>query len=739
MIKFHNISTKDYTPISYHGEYYHRKYELIKSFLSETFDKNFSKILAKPVLDNGIVDWYTDSESELKRITDFNDIEKQKILKIYNLKIKRINELSASFLSSRSMDKQKWADLIKNVFNSNNNIVFSDGKDEIVILWGWQFNSFKENEIKIEEEEIKTTNLQNEIDIEKIPVIDEKEIINKNSKKKKLWYLSFFDNLEKVLKFLMWILIILFIFWLISQLKHCNYENKSRPQDSSNSKSYEPTLEKQDNSNTIIENNSGLDLVEFEQVSKDNFQEDLYEYLLIDRDGNQRLLPLKEKVHIPIVEDKIIVNQNKETIISDRINIYLKNKNKNLENFASDFKKEFPSSKYQIVYRDNNLRRVQVRVPENERENIKSLLKSSFSNYDLLIWDESIFSSGNFNDPALNDKKTNHYFKSIKVEEAWKKTTGDSSIIVAIIDDGFDLNHIELRDNVVKPYNILNQNNLVYADENLSHGTHVAGLAIANKNNKIGACGIAPDCSFMPIQIGGHSSDFFSNSSIIDGILYAINNGADIINLSIQSIYDPIAKNITENDLKNILDSYSRDDELFYKELFAIANDSNVTIVFCAGNLEVLVGLDAMKRDSSIITVSAVNQFNEKATFTNYGKQSTVSAPGVNIYSCLPNNNFGFADGTSMSSPIVAGVVALMKSVNPKLTNYEIKNILRKTGKNIDETIGPLVQVNDAILLSYENSNNHIDNSSFYKDSILNEIKRHENKIKELRKVLNNY
>ena len=92
MIKFHNISTKDYTPISYHGEYYHRKYELIKSFLSETFDKNFSKILAKPVLDNGIVDWYTDSESELKRITDFNDIEKQRILKIYNLKIKRINE-----------------------------------------------------------------------------------------------------------------------------------------------------------------------------------------------------------------------------------------------------------------------------------------------------------------------------------------------------------------------------------------------------------------------------------------------------------------------------------------------------------------------------------------------------------------------------------------------------------------------------------------------------------------------
>ena len=76
-----------------------------------------------------------------------------------------------------------------------------------------------------------------------------------------------------------------------------------------------------------------------------------------------------------------------------------------------------------------------------------------------------------------------------------------------------------------------------------------------------------------------------------------------------------------------------------------------------------------------------------------------------------------------MSSPIVAELVALMKSVNPDLTNYEIKNILIKTGKNIDKTIGPLVQVNDAILLSYENSNNHIDNSSFYKDSILKKLK----------------
>jgi len=130
-----------------------------------------------------------------------------------------------------------------------------------------------------------------------------------------------------------------------------------------------------------------------------------------------------------------------------------------------------------------------------------------------------------------------------------------------------------------------------------------------------------------------------------------------------------------------------------------MANDSNITIVFCAGNCEVLIGLDAMKRYDNIITVSATDINDTKASFTNYGERSTVSAPGVNIWSCKPGGDFTMMDGTSMSSPIVAGVVALMKSVNPKLTNKEIIKILEETGKDLNPNynIGPLVQVDKAL------------------------------------------
>ena len=392
-------------------------------------------------------------------------------------------------------------------------------------------------------------------------------------------------------------------------------------------------------------------------------------------------------------------------------------------------------NKYQIIYIDNTLRRVQIRVPKNERIKIKKSIKESFSKYNLLVWDETIFESASFNDPGLNNRDINYYFKSINMNKAWEITTGKKDIVIAVIDDGFDLNHEELNENIVKPYNVLSQNDNVYANKNLEHGTHVAGLAIAKKNNNKGVCGIAPDCSFMPIQIGHNNFKGFSTSSIIDGILYAINNGADVINLSIHTIYAEEDKYISEFMLNESLKEMSRDDEFFYKELFEIANDSNITIVFCAGNCEVLVGLDAMKRDSTIISVSAIDKNNKRASFTNFGKKSTISAPGVEIYSCIPGSNYDVFDGTSMSSPIVAGVVGLIKSINPELTNTEIIKILRKSGKNLDPTIGPLVQADKALVLSMESNTNN--SNSLNRDSIRQEIKKLENKILNLKNLLN--
>ena len=144
MNKFTAISTKDYSPLSYKEEYFHDKYELIQSFISKNIGKDFSDILAIPVIKDREVEWYTKSERKFKRVSEYNKSEQDKILSIYWQKINKINDLSASFSSSNSFDKKRWAKLVNDVFNSNNNIVFSDGEN-IVLLWGWKFNALEEN------------------------------------------------------------------------------------------------------------------------------------------------------------------------------------------------------------------------------------------------------------------------------------------------------------------------------------------------------------------------------------------------------------------------------------------------------------------------------------------------------------------------------------------------------------------------------------------------------------------
>lgn len=735
MNKFTTISTKDYTPLSYKEEYFHNKYELIQSFISEKIGEDLSNLLAMPVIKERDVEWYTKSERKFKRVSEFPKSEQDKILSIYWEIISKINDLCTSFSSSNSFDKKRWAKLVNDVFNSNNNIVFSDGEN-IVLLWGWKFNALAENYVPppliiSTEDEPENHVISEPIDnpISRIPPPD----TNEDPITPKLpWHFVLLEWIKRFFRRFWWILLLLLTLWFLLNLDgcSCNYIEHSPPletkeiTDDNNPKN-------QPNNWDPNNNNTGLEDDEFKQIVDNNQPPELYENLLTDKNGTPRLLPNKPQVNIPINMDDLIENDNQQMIVPDRINLYLKNPNDKIEDFAIKFKEKYPLNEYQIIYRDEKMRRIQIRVPETEREKIRNDIKNNLNN-NVLIWDETIFQGGRFNDPRLKDENINYYFKNINMFDAWKKTTGNKDIIIAIIDDGFDLKHDELNDNIVKPYNVIFQNDKVYANSKLDHGSHVAGIAISEKNNGKGVCGIAPDCSFMPIQISNDKyPGKFSMTDIIDGVLYAINNGADVINLSIQSMFANEAKQVTEKQLNEILGS---DEELFWNELFKIANDSNVTIVLSAGNLDLLIGLDAMKRDNSIITVSATDKYNNKAIFSNYGKRSTISAPGVEIFSCKPGGDFVIMDGTSMSSPIISGVVALMKSVNPDLTNKEIIKILKETGKEVDPTIGPLVQVDKALSLC--KSFNIKKANELNTDSIRNEIEKLENRIIKLEKLL---
>lgn len=234
------------------------------------------------------------------------------------------------------------------------------------------------------------------------------------------------------------------------------------------------------------------------------------------------------------------------------------------------------------------------------------------------------------------------------------------------------------------------------------HGTHVAALAVGALNNGAGAAGLAPNCKLMPISLGND----MSSVSILEGLLYAINQGADVVNLSIGTVFPQGIDSTPVNEQMEYINRTGKYQEDVWDYVFNLADKKNCTIVWAAGNCNVLSGMDETKRGENTLRVSAVGPDLKKADFSNFGNYasqgvnfSDISAPGVDIYSAGPANGYGFCPGTSMAAPIVSGAVALMKSVNPNLTNRQIIEILDKTGKTVDRDghIGKLIQVRDAL------------------------------------------
>lgn len=156
-----------------------------------------------------------------------------------------------------------------------------------------------------------------------------------------------------------------------------------------------------------------------------------------------------------------------------------------------------------------------------------------------------------------------------------------------------------------------------------------------------------------------------------------------------------------------------------WNKIYQIADKHGCTVVTAAGNENILSGYASKARTDSVVVVSAVNESLHKADFSNYGRfpgwklnYSTVSAPGVEIYNAVNRNRYAYLQGTSMAAPIVSGAVALIRSVNPQLKTMQIIEILQKSGKPLDEPIGPFIQIDKALEMAMEwksihwNSNN---------------------------------
>ena len=418
---------------------------------------------------------------------------------------------------------------------------------------------------------------------------------------------------------------------------------------------------------------------------------------------------------LPVYDDHVGESADGISIIAlDRLNVYLdqKGKSRTMLKWARAFKRAYPGKEYEITYYDKELDILQIMVPSSEREMIKTSLPGQLPEFSFEVYDESVYGyDSQMSDPMMNDPSASWYFNPIDAEGAWEISTGNPDVVIAVVDNGFDASHPEFKDRIYKTHNILTHKSSVFPIRTENgidgHGTHVAATVAGNCNNGLGLTGIAPECRLMLVQVGADSKTrALSATAIIDGVKYAIKNGADVINVSLGHPASYYEKSLPEyRQLNHIQNSY-RQAEAIWSKLVDMADARKCVLVLAAGNDDVISGIDPWKRNNSTIIVSALDQSLNKASFSNYGvfpqlgrEYSTVSAPGVAIFSAIPNDSYDYCNGTSMACPIVSGSVALLKCLDRSLSTLQIINLLKETGVNVGDDIGPMINIGKAMHL----------------------------------------
>lgn len=338
-----------------------------------------------------------------------------------------------------------------------------------------------------------------------------------------------------------------------------------------------------------------------------------------------------------------------------------------------------------------------------KKNNIRNALRQintrkflSFGTYEIeAAYPNYIYELVSTDDPIANDQ---YALTNLNAEEAWQKNLGEGSV-VAVIDSGIDYTHEDLKNNIwineaEIPDNGIDDDNNGFIDDirgydfieealfscnqkedcdtrdndpfDISgHGTHVSGIIAAEQNNGIGISGIAPKAKIMPLKVAFSVSGLAGSvvvSDVIDAIIYAKNNGADIINLSLAGPQLIVLENAINE-----------------------AHEAGVLVIAAAGNRSSSEETFPAAFEN-VLSVGAVNEANGKAPFSNFGSWVNLAAPGNAILSTLPGNKYEFLSGTSQAAPYVAGVAALINGKDKlnRLTNEDIKNRILNSGQSSD-------------------------------------------------------
>ena len=279
-----------------------------------------------------------------------------------------------------------------------------------------------------------------------------------------------------------------------------------------------------------------------------------------------------------------------------------------------------------------------------------------------------------------------------RVSESWSYYRSSREVIVAVIDTGVDIEHEDLKDHIwtndkeisgngidddgngyiddIHGWNFYNnspdlcsynEDGLADSKNNDNHGTHVAGIIGAVANNGVGIAGVASNINvkILPLKVTGGENGTGKTSSLIKAIQYASDMGASICNISLNS-------------------------SNYNEELYLTMMKSPMLFVCSSGNNDD-GGVNIDKKPTypasfslpNLISVAAIDSDKQFASYSNYGKNSVeIAAPGTRIYSTLVGNSYGRFTGTSMATPFVSGVAAILNSINPNFYASELKNLI---------------------------------------------------------------
>ncbi|MCR8641959.1 S8 family peptidase [Paenibacillus sp. N1-5-1-14] len=268
------------------------------------------------------------------------------------------------------------------------------------------------------------------------------------------------------------------------------------------------------------------------------------------------------------------------------------------------------------------------------------------------------------NTPALiepNDVLYDRYqwnLKQIGSEAGWQaERGGNNTTIVAVIDTGVDLTHPDLQAHLINGYNLVDPTTT--PNDDVGHGTHVSGVVGAVVNNRLGVAGMVWNNSLMPIKALDQTGAG-STYTVAQGIIWAVDHGAKVINMS--------------------LGNYAPSE--FLHDAIKYAYERDVVLVAASGN-------DNTGRPSypayypEVFAVAATDINRNRAPFSNYGDYVDVAAPGVSIASTYPPHQYAALSGTSMASPHVAALAAMIRSINPALHNIEVMDMIRSTAQDL--------------------------------------------------------